>query len=191
MTSTFLHLSPQDTKCPKTTRQAFRSSSEVVWHSTFSKKWRKEFFWRKVYPSKNWDLFSWWFFLMDSTMVNHHQTTMWDNIFLLPSILENYRPIFFPHPKGRTWSSLHHMPSFFHVRGKLVFDFGEYTLPKTNSLHLKIDGAWKTVYLSFWGPRPIFRVHHKHQPLHDKINPKNCQVLSLGFPWWFRVSPIF
>ena len=23
-------------------------------------------------------------------------------------------------------------------------------------------------------------VHHKHQPLHDKINPKNCQVLSLG-----------
>ena len=25
--------------------------------------------------------------------------------------------------------------------------------------------------------------------LHDKINPKDCQVLSN--PWWFKVSPIF
>ena len=34
------------------------------------------------------------------------------------------------------------------------------------------------------------RVHHKHQPLHDKINPKDCQVLSLGdsgFLQFFRV----
>ena len=52
------------------------------------------------------------------------------------------------------------MQSFFHVRGKLFFDFREYALPKTHSLHLKIDSAWKTIYLSFWGPRPIFRVHH-------------------------------
>ena len=22
----------------------------------------------------------------------------------------------------------------------------------------------------------LFGVHHKHQPLHDKINPKDCQV---------------
>ena len=35
-----------------------------------------------------------------------------------------------------------------------------------------------------------FMVHHKHQPLHDKINPKDCQVLSLGdsgFLQFFRV----
>ena len=33
-------------------------------------------------------------------------------------------------------------------------------------------------------------VHHKRQPLHDKINPKDCQVLSLGdlgFFQFFRV----
>ena len=26
----------------------------------------------------------------------------------------------------------------------------------------------------------LVAVHHKHQPLHHKINPKDCQVLSLG-----------
>ena len=34
-------------------------------------------------------------------------------------------------------------------------------------------------------------VHHKHQLLHDKINPKDCQVLSLGdsgFLHFFRVE---
>ena len=38
--------------------------------------------------------------------------------------------------------------------------------------------------------KPKHRVHHKYQPLHDKINPKNCQVLSLGdtgFLQFFRV----
>ena len=40
------------------------------------------------------------------------------------------------------------------------------------------------------GPGVSELVHHKHQPLHDKINPKDCQVLSLGdsgFLQFFRV----
>ena len=31
-------------------------------------------------------------------------------------------------------------------------------------------------------------VHHKNQPLHGKINPKDWQVIV---PWWCRVSPLF
>ncbi len=34
------------------------------------------------------------------------------------------------------------------------------------------------------------RIHHKHQPLHDKIKNKDCQILSLGdsgFLQFFRV----
>ena len=27
-----------------------------------------------------------------------------------------------------------------------------------------------------FGSKPLFGVHHKHQPLHDRINPKDCQV---------------
>ena len=34
--------------------------------------------------------------------------------------------------------------------------------------------------------QPWDGVHHKHQPLHDKINPKNCQVLSLGDSGFFQ-----
>jgi len=35
---------------------------------------------------------------------------------------------------------------------------------------------------------PKVGVHHKHQPLHEKIKPKNWKIL---FFWWCRVSPIF
>ena len=36
---------------------------------------------------------------------------------------------------------------------------------------------------------PLVGVHHKYQPLHDRINPKDCQVASPLVI--FRVSPIF
>ncbi len=36
-----------------------------------------------------------------------------------------------------------------------------------------------------------FMVHHKHQPLHDKINPKDCQVLSLGDSGFLQFFGLF
>ncbi len=49
--------------------------------------------------------------------------------------------------------------------------------------------AWWNLQ-SFVGlSEPITGVHHQHQPLHDKINPKDCQVQNPQR--WFRVSPIF